>query len=313
MEYVDYYKVLGVDRSAEQADIKKAYRKMARKYHPDVSKVSDAEARFKEVGEAYEVLKDKEKRAAYDQLGANWKQGQDFNAPPGWESQFDFGGGRGGAQGGAGAAGFSDFFESIFSGGGFTQQPGGGFQGGPGSFAQPGQNLEAAIGVTLYQAFHGEKVAVRVSDGRRLNVKIPAGVKDGQKIRLAGQGGEGSGGGKRGHLIIKISIKPDPDFKLNDKDIELTLPIAPWEAALGAEIKVPTLSGTVQLKIPANSSAGKRMRIKGRGMPGKPAGNFYVRLEISTQHADSDEEVSLYEKMRDTFKFEPLYNLNVSK
>jgi len=308
MEYVDYYKVLGVDRSAEQADIKKAYRKMARKYHPDVSKVSDAEARFKEVGEAYEVLKDKEKRAAYDQLGANWKQGQNFNTPPEWGSQFDFGGG-GGAQGNAG---FSDFFESIFGGGGFTQQPGGGFQGGRGSFAQPGQNLEAAIGVTLYQAFHGEKVAVRVSDGRRLNVKIPAGVKDGQKIRLAGQGGEGSGGGKRGNLIIKISIKPDPNFKLNGKDIELTLPIAPWEAALGAEVKVPTLSGTVQLKIPANSSAGKRMRIKGRGMPGKPAGNFYVRLEIATPPADSDEEQALYEQMRDTFKFEPRSSLNVS-
>ncbi len=309
MEYVDYYKVIGVERNAEQADIKKAYRKMARKYHPDVSKVSDAEARFKEVGEAYEVLKDKEKRAAYDQLGANWKQGQNFNAPPEWGSQFDFGGGRGGAQGGAGAAGYSDFFESIFGRGGYTQEHGG-FQGG--GFARPGQNLTADIGVTLYQAFHGEKVAVRVSDGRRLNVKIPAGVKDGQKIRLAGQGGEGSGGGKHGDLIIKISIKPDPKFKLKGKDIELTLPIAPWEAALGADVKVPTLSGTLQLKIPANSSTGKRMRIKGRGMPGKPAGNFYVRLEIVTPAANSEEEQALYEQMRDTFKFEPRSKLNAT-
>ena len=307
MEYVDYYKVLGVARSAEQAVIKKAYKRLARKYHPDVSNESNAEARFKEVGEAYEVLKDKEKRAAYDQLGANWKQGQNFNAPPGWESQRDFNAG-----GQAGAAGFSDFFESIFGGSGFTQQPGGGFQGFQGNgFAGPGQDLEAAIGVTLYQAFNGEKVAVRISDGRKLKVKIPAGVKDGQKIRLAAQGGAGSGGGKRGDLIIKIGIKADQHFKLTNKDIELTLPIAPWEAALGAEVKVPTLSGTVQLKIPAGSTTGKRMRIKGRGMPGKPAGDFYVRLEIATPPANSDTERALYEQLRDGFKFDPRAKLDI--
>ena len=312
MQYVDYYKVLGVSRTAETAEIKKAYRRLARKYHPDVSKEPDAEARFKEVGEAWEVLKDSKKRAAYDQLGANWKAGQDFHTPPGWDG-FDFSSHAGGGMGG----GFSDFFEAIFGGGGFTQQAGGfgqqqgGFRGfnTGGGFARDGQNLASHIEITLGQAFRGDKVKIRVEDGRTLSVRIPAGVRDGQKIRLTGQGAHGSGGGKRGDLLITVAIRPDPNFALKGKDVELTLPIAPWEAALGSEITVPTLDGKVQLKIPAGSTSGKRLRLKGRGMPGAPTGDLYVRLQVATPAANSSDERALYEKMRDTFNFEPRANL----
>ncbi len=310
MQYVDYYKVLGVSRTADTAEIKKAYRRLARKYHPDVSKEPDAEARFKEVGEAWEVLKDPEKRAAYDQLGANWKAGQEFHTPPGWDG-FDFSG-----SGGMGG-GFSEFFEAIFGGGGFTQQAGGfgqhsgfrGFNSGSG-FARDGQNLESRIEITLGQAFRGDKVKIRAEGGRTLSVRIPAGVRDGQKIRLSGQGGHGSGGGKRGDLLITVAIRPDPNFRLDGKDVELTLPIAPWEAALGGEVTAPTLDGKVQLKIPAGSTSGKRLRLKGRGMPGNPPGDLYVRLQVAAPPANSSDERALYEKMRDTFDFEPRAGLH---
>ena len=314
MQYVDYYKVLGVERHASQAEIKKAYRRLARKYHPDVSKEANAEARFKEIGEAYEVLKDSEKRAAYDQLGSNWKAGQEFHAPPGWDANFNFGGAAGGG-------GFSDFFRAIFEEGGFTHNARGfgGGQGGAGyggfrggGFSQPGQNLESQISITLAQAFRGDKVKLRVSDGRSLNVRIPAGVRDGQKIRLAGQGGPGVGGGKRGDLLITVRIKPDAHFSLDGKDIELTLPVAPWEAALGARITVPTLNGKLQMKIPAGSSPGKRLRVKGRGMPGQPPGDFYVNLQVTAPPAENDEQKALYEKMREAFEFDPRSTLNSS-
>ncbi len=308
MQYVDYYKVLGVERHASQAEIKKAYRRLARKYHPDVSKEPNAEARFKEIGEAYEVLKDQEKRNAYDQLGANWKAGQDFHAPPGWDANFNFGGNAGGG-------GFSDFFRAIFEEGAFTRNARGfggpgsggfnGFRGGRSGFTQPGQNLESQISISLAQAFRGDKVKLRVSDGRSLNVRIPAGVRDGQKIRLAGQGGPGVGGGPRGDLLITVNIKPDSHFRLDGKDIELTLPVTPWEAALGARVTVPTLDGKLQMKIPAGSSPGKRLRIKGRGMPGQPPGDFYVNLQISAPPAENDEQKALYERMRDAFDHDP--------
>lgn len=293
MEYIDYYKVLGVERSSSQAEVKKAYRRLARKYHPDVSKEADAEARFKELGEAYEVLKDKEKRAAYDQLGANWKQGQDFRTPPG----HDFGG-FGNAGAGAGA-GFSDFFESVF-GGGFSSSGGGGFHPG-GGFQQKGANTEASLNISLEQALSGDHLDIQVN-GKKLKIKVPVGIKSGQKIRLSKQGQPGVGGGSNGDLLVSIKISPHKIYKLDGKDIELVLPIAPWEAGPGASIEVPLPGGNkVKLKIPAGSDSGKRMRIKGKGLPGKQPGDFYVKLKIIAPKPETEEQQKFYKKMQKVF------------
>lgn len=302
MQYIDYYKVLGVDRDTSQDDIKKAYRRLARKYHPDVSKAADAEAKFKEVGESYEVLKDKEKRAAYDQLGANWKSGQEFNAPPGWGGHTDMGGG-----------GFSDFFESIFGGGFAADQFGaGGFHGRQQAVRRKGANQSASISVSLEQVWRGDEVNVSVN-GKSLKIKIPKGVKNGQKIRLAGQGAQGIGGGPKGDLFIQVNIKPHSLYKRDHKDVEIEMPIAPWEAALGAQIKVPLLSGKkIQLKVPAGSSSGKRLRLAGKGMPGNPAGNFYVRLKIEVPVVESDKQRELFEQLQAEFDFNPRESLESS-
>lgn len=295
MQYIDYYKVLGVERNASQDEIKKAYRRLARKYHPDVSKAADAEAKFKEIGEAYEVLKDKEKRAAYDQLGANWKAGQEFRTPPGWDVHVDMGGG-----GFSGSGGFSDFFESIF-GGGF----GDGFQRQQHTGGRRGADHSASISVTLEQVWRGDEVNVQVN-GKNLKIKIPKGVKDGQKIRLSGQGGAGIGTGGKGDLFIQINIQPHPVFKRDGQDIEIELPVAPWEAALGAEVKVPLLSGKkIQLKVPAGSNSGKRLRLPGKGMPGKTPGDFYVRLRVDMPAAMTEKQRTLFEEMQREFDFNP--------
>ena len=299
MEYIDYYKVLGVTRDTPQPEIKKAYRRLARKYHPDVSKEANAEQRFKEVGEAYEALKDAEKRAAYDQLGANWKNGQDFHAPPGWESQSGFG------NQGSSAGGFSDFFESIFSGGG-------GF--GPGGPSRPHPNVRGkgtdqntTIHVSLLQAYRGDEISVRLGEKKTLKVRIPKGVKDGQKIRLSGQGAKGLG--EPGDLFIEVNIDPHPLYSVDGKDIELILPVTPWEAALGAKVTAPLLSGNVQLTVPEGSSSGRRMRLKGKGMPGKPNGDFFVRLEVAVPPANDDAQRQIYEHMKELFQFNPRQSL----
>ncbi|MGF1642570.1 MAG: DnaJ C-terminal domain-containing protein [Thiotrichales bacterium] len=299
-KYIDYYKVLGVERGASQDEIKKAYRRLARKYHPDVSKDVNGEAKFKELGEAYEVLRDPEKRAAYDQLGPNWKAGQEFKAPPGWDVHVD----RGGGFGRTGAGGFSDFFEEIFRETGRTQQAGAGFRRQP---RQPvrGENLSAGMRVTLEQAYRGDEVNLRLQDGRNLKVRIPKGVTEGQKIRLAGQGQAGAFGGANGDLLVTVEIAPHARYRLEGKDLELTLPIAPWEAALGAQVTIPTLDGRVQLKIPAGAKVGQRMRVKARGMPGSPPGDFYVRLQIDTPPANTEAQKALYERLRDGFEFNP--------
>ncbi|MGV6859916.1 MAG: DnaJ C-terminal domain-containing protein [bacterium] len=295
MEYIDYYKVLGVNKSATQEEIKKAYRRLARKYHPDVSKEPDAERKFKEVGEAYEVLKDEEKRTSYDTLGANWKAGQNYQPPPGW---------GGGASGGS-ADGFSDFFESMF-GGGFRQSRGaGGFedvfgQRGYGA-GQAGEDINVQLKVSLEQVFEGQQVTVRLSNGKSLKVKIPKGIKEGKKIRLSSQGGEGRHGGKNGDLYVEIKYLPHPHYKVDGADVELTLPVAPWEAALGASVAVPTLSGRIQLKIPAGSTSGKRMRLKGRGMPAKTPGDFYVRIQVEAPMPEGDEQKQAYESLKAAF------------
>ena len=294
MEYKDYYKVLGVDRDIEQAELKKAYRKLARKYHPDVSKEANAEERFKEVNEAYEVLGDKEKRSQYDTLGANWKNGQNFNPPPGWEGGFDFNQFGGGA---AGAGGFSDFFESMFGGGmggaGFGQQQHHHQQ----RRKPPAETM--ILRVDLEDIFAGGKKQIRLPSGSNVEVKIPKGFEDGKKIRLAGKGSNGA------DIHLKIHINKHPRYKLEGKDVYLDLPIAPWEAALGASVTIDTLAGKLKLKIPENSASGKKMRLKGRGLPGSPVGDQYVILQMVTPPASSDDDKNFYEEMEKKFDWSP--------
>ena len=315
MQFRDYYEIMGVDRSATQDEIKRAYRKLARKYHPDISKDPDAEARFKEMGEAYEVLKDPEKRAAYDQLGKNYKAGQDFTPPPGWDAGFEFSGG--GFADGADAGVFSDFFESLF-GGGFhrgREQAGG--------FNLRGQDHHAKILINIEDAIHGagRTISLQVPEvdaqghvqtrTRTLNVNIPRGVKQGQHIRLAGQGAAGIGQGSTGDLYLEIDFNPHSFYRVEGRDIYLDLPVTPWEAALGATVKVPTPSGAVEMKIPAGSASGKKMRLKGRGIPGKTAGDFYVVLKISLPQADNDRARALYQQMKNELDFNPRQKLGV--
>lgn len=299
MQFRDYYETLGVARDASPDDIKKAYRRLARKYHPDVSKEANAEAQFKEIGEAYEVLKDSEKRAAFDRFGKDWKHGQEFRPPPGWEQQFDFGGG--GFQGGSG---FSDFFETMFGRSGMH----GASHGSRGRMHSRGGDQTARIEISLADAYHGGTRSITVRD-RTLSVKIPQGIAAGQRIRLAGQGGSGVGGGPAGDLYLEIAHAKHPLFRAQGRDIHLKLPIAPWEAALGATVAVPTLGGKVDLKVPRGSSAGQTLRLKGRGLPGSPAGDQYVSLEIVTPPADSPEAESLYRQMAESMQFDPRADL----
>lgn len=312
MEYKDYYKILGVERDAKEAEIKTAYRRLARKYHPDVSKEADAETKFKEVGEAYEVLKDKEKRQAYDQLGANWKQGQNFNPPPGWEDIFSNAGSAGNASGASfgDTGGFSDFFESMFGGGGFNQS--GGFQ--HRGFQSKGADQHANISISLEDAFQGAKKNIRLGNkqtgnGRNLDVKIPAGITSGKRIRLSGQGGPGAGGGPNGDLYLEVTITPHNLFKVDGKNILLDLPIAPWEAVLGASVHVPTLGGRVEAKIPAGSQSGKKLRLKNRGLKGNPAGDQIVTLQIVMPKINNDEDKSYFGEMQKRFDFNPRQKL----
>ena len=298
MRFKDYYETLGIKRDASQDDVKRAYRRLARKYHPDVSREMDAETRFKEVGEAYEVLKDPEKRAAYDRFGKDWKHGQEFRPPPGWEQRFNFGG-----DGFSGASGFSDFFEALFGQG---VGPGG-FHGahGPGRVRARGGDRNAKIEIPLEDAYHGATRTITLQNGRALSVRIPRGVTAGQRIRLSGQGASGMGGGSTGDLYLTVTYAAHPLFRAEGRDVHLTLPIAPWEAALGATVAVPTLGGKVDLKIPRGSRAGRTLRLKGRGLPGRPDGDQYVALEIVTPPADTPEAESLYRTMAESMRFDP--------
>lgn len=322
MEYKDYYKILGVERGASQEEIKRAFRKLARKYHPDVSKEKDAEARFKEVNEANEVLGDPEKRRAYDQLGSSWRSGQEFRPPPGWEGRTEFRHGFGGA--GGGAEEFSDFFESLFGGGGPFAGGGSPFGGRRGSaFRMPGEDQQAKLLLTLEEAYQGvtRTLSLQVPEAdaqgrvtvrnRKLQVKIPAGATEGRQIRLAGQGSPGMGGGPRGDLYLTVEIQPHPFYRTEGKDIHLDLPVAPWEAALGAKVTVPTLGGKVDLGIPAGSQSGRTLRLKGRGLPGRPAGDQYVHLKILTPPADSERLRELYRELERAAPFNPRANLGV--
>jgi curved DNA-binding protein len=313
MEFKDYYRIMGVKRDATPEEIKRAYRKLARKYHPDVSKAPDAEARFKEVGEAYEVLRDPERRATYDQLSASWKAGQDFHPPPDWDRDAEF---RGRGFTDADAKRFSDFFESLFG------------RGGPGERARPefharGEDIYAKVLVDLEDAYKGATRALTLTrtelgpDGRpqlkerTLNVRIPEGVRQGQHIRLAGQGEPGFGKGEPGDLYLKVEFRPHPFYHVEGKDVYLDLPVAPWEAALGATVKVPTPAGTVDLKIPPNSAGGRKLRLKGRGIPAREPGDLYAVLQIALPPAESESARAAYREFGKAFEFNPRARLGV--
>lgn len=314
MEYKDYYKIMGVSRDASQDEIKKAYRKLARKYHPDVSEVKDAEAQFKELGEAYEVLKDAEKRAAYDQLGSNWQAGQDFRPPPGWNARTGGEGFEGFQHSAGGDAHFSDFFEDLF-GGGFSQGGrGGGYEGG---FQSNGQDHHARIQIDIRDSYTGATRSLQMQlpettpDGRVqyrqrvLNVKIPKGIRPGQQIRLKQQGGPSMGNGTAGDLYLEVEFQPDDFFHVEGKDVYLKLPVAPWEAALGGKVNVPLPSGDIDLTIPPNSVQGRKLRIRGKGLPGKDPGDLFVVLNVMFPPATDDRARKLYGEMRDTISFNP--------
>ena len=310
MEFKDYYKVMGVARDATDAQIKQAYRKLARKYHPDVSKEKDAEARFKEVGEAYEVLKSPEKRAAYDQLGKNHRPGEDFRPPPDWHAGFEFSGA------GPGNSTYSDFFDSLFGGQARSARRGD-FHSGQGEdhHAKVLLDLEASLNggartFTLRMPEFDESGRL-VSKERTLNVQIPKGIVSGQQIRLAGQGARAPGNGKPGDLYIEVDFQPHPLYRIEGRDLSLDLPVAPWEAALGATVKTPTPSGTVDLKIPAASHAGSKLRLKGRGIPADPAGDFYVILQIALPAANDDKAKAAYAALASALPFNPRASLGV--
>jgi curved DNA-binding protein len=313
MKYKDYYETLGVARSATQDEIKQAYRKLARKYHPDVSKMADAEARFKEINEANEVLKDPEKRAAYDQMGSNWKAGQEFQPPPNWDAGFEFRGREGGASpfgagGFSSAEGFdaSDFFESLF---GRRGAAGGARRRG----SVEGEDHHAKVLIDLEDSYRGAERTITLrapSEGpdgrlvmqeRTLDVHIPKGIRPGQHLRLAGQGNAGTGGGRAGDLYLEIAFQPHPLFRVEGADVYTDLPLAPWEAALGATVDVPTPDGAVQLTVPKGSAAGRKLRLKGRGLPGKNPGDLYAVVSIVQPPADSDAGRAAYESLAKAF------------
>ena len=292
MEYKDYYKTLGVSRDATAEEIKKAYRRQARRFHPDVSQEPDAENRFKAVKEAFEVLSDPEKRATYDNLGSNWQTAERFtNRRRDRRSESSF----------------SDFFESFF---GRAAKSWGGW-------GSPGQDQDATIRIDLEDAVNGtqrlftvqvpeiDRQGRRQTRERRLRVRIPPGVNDSTRIRLAGQGSPGSGGGRPGDLYLKVEIKPHPLFRIEDRDVFLDLPVTPWEAALGETVEVPTLRGRVQMRIPAGSQSGRKFRLRRRGLPGDPPGDQYVILQIHVPPAGSSEAKTFYHNMKQEMPFDP--------
>ena len=294
MEYKDYYKILGVPRSASADEIKRAFRKLAREYHPDKNKAKGAEEKFKEVNEANEVLGDAEKRKAYDALGANWKSGQNFQPPPGWGGG-GFGRARGGAGAGFGGGGnFSDFFSHLFGGAGMGA---GGMGGGFGGFDMPEAEAppsRARLSIALEDSYNGSQRQISVG-GRSLSVRIPKGITAGQNIRLAEQGNHG------GDLLLEVEFAPHAKFEAEGRDVYHVLKIAPWEAALGAKVPVPTLGGDVELALPVGSQSGRKMRLKGRGLPGHTPGDQFVTLQVVAPPAASDEQRAAYEALRERF------------
>ena len=293
MKYKDYYKVLGVERGASEDEIKKAYRKLARKYHPDVSKEANAKEKFQEVSEAYETLRDKEKRAAYDSLGSGFRQGQDFRPPPDWFDRFG-GGGRGEDLHGVD---LGELFESmgLFGRAGRRSRR---------SFA--GEDYEIPVRLTLEEAARGTERTVQL-DGGSFTARIPKGATDGLRLRLRAKGGAGVNGGPAGDLYLTIALEPHALFRPSGHDLDIELPLAPWEAALGAEVQVPTLEGRVTMKVPPGSKAGQKLRLAGKGLPrpGGGAGDLYVLLSIAVPATLTEAEKKLYEQLRDSSHFDP--------
>ncbi|WP_028874560.1 DnaJ C-terminal domain-containing protein [Tepidiphilus margaritifer] len=313
MKFRDYYEILGVPRTATAEEIKKAWRKLARKYHPDVSKEPDAAERMKEINEAYEVLSDPEKRAAYDRLGEHWRQGEDFSPPPGWDAGFEFRGAPGG--GPFEGTDFSEFFESLF--GRMHRGTGGARQRRTGGFALRGEDHHAKILIDLEDSLHGatRSVTLRVPEldasghvvlrERTLNVRIPKGIRAGQKIRLAGQGGPGVNGGPPGDLYLEVEFRPHPLYRVEDKDLYLTVPVAPWEAVLGAKIQIPTPEGPVTLTIPPDSQHGRKLRLRGKGLPSDPPGDLYAVLQVVLPPSSDPKVREHFAAMAREVRFDP--------
>ncbi len=334
MQFVDYYEVLGVERSATPDEVKKAFRKLSKKFHPDINKAKDAKAKFQQVTEAYEVLKDADKRRRYDQLGRNYHAGDDFKAPSGWQGvEFNFGGGGGGGfeggpfggRGGGVPSGFSDFFDTFF---------GGTTAGGPRARRAPrsagfdfeevprqrrGDDQEAELTVSLEDAYHGATKTIALQQGvtapdgghrveeRNFQVKIPPGTTDGTRIRLAGQGSRGLGGGGTGDLLLKVTIAPHPRFTVEGHDLTAVLPVTPWEALFGGKIAFRTLDGEIQLKIPEGSQGGQKLRLKDKGLPKKSGerGHLTVELRVVVPPTPTAEERRLFEELAKVSRFDP--------
>lgn len=309
MEFRDYYQTLGVSRDATADEIKKAFRKLARKYHPDVSREADAEQRMKEVNEAYAVLSDAEKRAAYDQLGQGFNAGEEFRPPPGWDTGPEFSShGFSSAE----AADFSEFFSQIFgrmgAGPTFRQHRGG---------AARGEDQHARVQLALEDAFRGavRQITLRVpvvgADGRvtlgsrTLNVKIPKGVREGQVIRLGGQGSPGIGGGPAGDLLLEVAFEPDSRFRVEGRDLHRVLPVAPWEAMLGAVISVELPTGSEKIRIPEGAQSGRQLRVRGKGIPGEPPGDLLLEIQVVLPPADTPKAREFYQGMAREFSFDP--------
>ena len=338
MDFKDYYQVLGVDRNASADDIKKAYRRLARKYHPDVSKEADASAKMSEVNEANSVLSDPERRKAYDELGNRYGAGEDFQPPPDWQQSWrrsqggraggDFAGRAGGFDGTEGFRGsdgfhraegfgdsfsgpdgdadYSDFFSSLF---GRRGAQAGGAGPGQAEMRFDGSDHRARIDVTINEAYHGGERTLQLRDGdgslRTLQVRIPKGVREGQLVRLAGQGLPGFNGGKAGDLYLEIHLLPDPNLRVDGRDLYQRLPVTPWEAALGGRVEADTIAGIVEVAVPKDSQAGRKLRLRGKGMPGKEPGDLYLELAVVLPPADSDTARALYEQMASELAFNP--------
>lgn len=321
VKFQDYYEILGVTRGASQEEMQGAYRKLARKYHPDINKEKDAEDKFKKIGEAYEVLGDPKKRKKYDQLGQNWNMGDDFSPPPGWNRRPS--GGRtqntGGSEFEGFGDGFSDFFDSLFGGFGRSSHQSAGNAGGSfsGGFSQKGQDHDAEVTIPLGDAYRGARRSISLkttmSDGSGLRrtanktfeVKIPKGVTEGKKLRLSGQGAPGTGGAANGDLYLTIHIADHPTFRVVGNDIEVEVPVTPWEAALGAKIAVPLVDGTATVALPPGMQSGKKIRVKDRGLGDSPRGHLYALVKIVVPETLSDNERKLFEELSDVSHFSP--------
>ncbi len=318
MRFKDYYDTLGVARDAGAEDIKKAFRKLARKYHPDVSKEADAEARMKDVNEAYAVLSDPEKRAAYDQVGQGFQPGQEFRPPPDWDAGFEFSGHEFSPHE---ASEFSDFFAELFGrmGGG----PGrGASRERSGAYRAQGEDHVAKVMLDIEDAFTGatRQIALRAPrmdaqghvsvETRALNVKIPKGVRAGQVIRLAGQGAPGIGGGPAGDLLLEVHFNPHPRYRAEGRDLHLSLPVAPWEAALGAVLALDLPGGQVKVRIPEGAQSGKQLRVRGKGIPGEPPGDLLLELRVALPAANTPRARELYETMAREMNFDPRADLS---